>query len=81
MDHAADFFIASNHRIELPAPRLFSEITGIAFERLVLGFGILVSNTLRSADRSKRFEDGLVSGAVTSQKLLGSVALELRNGE
>ena len=51
LDHTADFFIASDDRIELAATRLFRQVASIALQRLILRFRILVGNFLRSADR------------------------------
>ena len=56
LDHAADFFVASDDGIELAAPRLLGQVAGVALQRLVLGFGILVGNFLRCrARRSSAF--------------------------
>ena len=50
LDDAADFFVASDDRIELAAAGLFGQVAGVFVQRLKLGFGILVGNFLRAAD-------------------------------
>ena len=49
LHHAADFFIAANHGIELAPARQFGQVFGIALQRLVFAFGILVGHSLRPA--------------------------------
>ena len=46
LDHAADFFVASDDGVELAAAGLLGQVAGIAFESLILGFGILVGDFL-----------------------------------
>ena len=79
LHHAADFFVAADHGIELATPRLLGQIAGIAFQRLVFGFRILVGHLLRATNRGQGFEDRVVGGAAARQDFLGRVALALRN--
>ncbi len=81
LHHAADFFVAADDRIELAAPRLFGQVAGVALQRLVLGFGILVGDFLRSAHRGQRLQDGVVGGALPRQNLLRRIALQVRDGQ
>ena len=67
--------------IELSAPRLFGQVAGIALQRLVLGFGILVGDFLRSAHRGQSLEDGIVGRALPGQDFLRRVALQVRDGQ
>ena len=50
LHHAADLIVAADHRVELALPRGFRQVVGIALERLVLGFGILVGDPLAAAN-------------------------------
>ena len=76
LHHAADFFIASDDGIELAAPCLLVQVAGITLQRLILRFGILVGDALRSSNRGERFQDGVVGRAVTRHQLLSRIALE-----
>ena len=81
LDHAADFFVAADDRIELAAAGLLGQIAGVALERLILGFGILVGDFLRAADRSQRLQNRVIGGAVAGENLLRGVLLEVRDGQ
>ena len=81
LHHAANFFVAADDRIELAAPRLFGQIARVALQRLVLGFGILVGDALRSAHRGQRLQNGVVGRALPGQDLLRRIALQLRDGQ
>ncbi len=81
LHHAADFLVAADDRIELAAPRLFGQVAGITLQRLVLGFGILVRDFLRSAHRGQGLEDGIVGGALPGQNFLGGIALQVGDGQ
>ena len=60
---------------------MFGQVAGVAFERLVFGFGILVGDFLRASDGSQCFQNCIVRGAVTGEDLLGRVLLEMGDGE
>ena len=47
----------------LPLPGLFGQIDGIALQRLIFRFGILVGHALRAAHRDQRLQNGVVVGA------------------
>ena len=70
LDDAADFFIASDDRIELAAAGLLGQVAGIFLQRLKLRFGILVGDFLRAADNGQGFQDRIVGCAVTRENLL-----------
>ncbi len=70
LDDAADFFVASDDGIELAAAGLLGQITGISFQRLVLGFGILVGNFLRSANDGERLQNRVIGRAMARENLL-----------
>ncbi len=46
LNHPANFFVTSDDRVKLAAAGQLGEITGVALQRLVLGFRILVGNFL-----------------------------------
>ena len=79
MHDAANFFVAANHRIKLAAASLLGQITGIALERLILGFGILIGDLLGSADCRQCLQNGVMGGAVARQDFLRGVAFGLRD--
>ncbi len=76
LHHAANFFIAADDRIEFAAASLLVQVAGIAFERLILCFRILVGDALRSAHRRKRLQDGVMGRAVARQQLLRRIPLQ-----
>src|SRR5690606_5132574 len=63
LQHPPDLIIASDNRVDLSLSRQFVQILRIAFERFVLGLGILVGNRCASAQVFYR-----------SQKLLATEA-------
>ncbi len=81
LNDAADFLVASDDGIELAAAGLLGQIASVTLQRLVLGFGILVGDFLRSADCGQGFQDCVIGRAVTGEDLLGGVLLEVRDGE
>src|SRR4029077_4668715 len=81
LDHAADFFIASNDGIELAAAGLLGKVACVFVQRLGLCFGILVGNFLRTADDGEGFQDRFIGSAVAGEDLLAGIALELRDRE
>ncbi len=64
LHHAANLFIAPDHRIELAAPRLLGQIDGIALQRLIFRFRILIGNPLRAAHRDQRLQNRIVGRAL-----------------
>ena len=50
---AADFIFAANHRVELALAGGFRQVVRVAFQRLVLGFRILVGDALAAAHRNQ----------------------------
>ena len=81
LDHAADFFVASDDGIEFAAAGLLGQVAGVFVQGLELGLGILVGNFLRAADDGERFQNGFVGRAMAGENLLAGVALKLRDGE
>ena len=81
LDHAANFFVAADHGVQLAAASLLGQVSGVTFERLILGFRILVGHFLRAADGGQRLQNRVVRCAVTSQDLLCPILLEVRDGK
>ncbi len=77
----ANFFVASDDGIELAATRLLSQVASVTLQRLVLRFGILVGDLLRSANHGERLQDRVVGRAVLRKNLLRVVALQVRDGQ
>ena len=69
LDDASDFFVPTDYWIELAFARGVGEIAGVALERLILIFGRLVGDAVRAAHLLQRFEQALVGGANTRQKI------------
>ena len=61
LDHAPNFLVAADHRIELALARQLGEVAAVPFERLIRALGVLARHALRSAHARERLED-LVAG-------------------
>ena len=57
LDHAADFLVAADDRIELAVARQLGQIAAVSLERLVFALGILVGDALRAAHAGQRLEN------------------------
>ena len=75
LDHAANLLVASNHRVELAAPGQLSQVLGVFFERLELGFGVLIGDTRGPAHRGQRLQNRVVRRALGQQRIDCRVAL------
>src|SRR5205814_6184587 len=75
LHHAADFLVAADHRVELAATRQLRQVLGIALQRLVFRFRILVGHALVAAYRGERLEDGIVRAAIAREQIVRPVAL------
>ena len=51
LDHAPNFFVAADHRVELAAASLVGQVLGVLGQRLELAFRVLIRNPLRSRAR------------------------------
>ena len=67
LHHTPDLFVSADYRIELAAPRHFSEIAAVTGERLVFVFRILVGNALASPDINEYRENVVLRYAVAAQ--------------
>ncbi len=83
LHYAADLFVTADHGLKLAAARQLRQVFGIALQRLVFAFRILVGHALRPADSSQRFENGVVLHAGSSEDLAGFVGFVfvLRHGQ
>ena len=70
LNHAANLFVAPNDRVQLAAPGKFREVLGVLFQRLKLGFGILIRHALRPAHRSQRLQNRLMRRADSCQRFV-----------
>src|SRR5215510_13160463 len=64
LNHAPNFLISSNDRIELSLSRKIGQVTRVALERLVFLFRILVCDFLSAANGNQDFENGVLRDAV-----------------
>ncbi len=77
LNDAPDFLIAPDHRVELAFARDVGQVASVAFERLVLAFGIRIGDPLRSAHGGQRLEDRVLRDAVPGEELRGRGAARL----
>ena len=77
LNHAPNLLIAADHRIEFAATRLLGQVASVAFKRLILAFGVLVSDSLRPTHSGQRFQNCVVGRAVAVENVLGGILLEL----
>ena len=68
LDDPADLFVAADDRIELGAAGQRGQIAGVAFERLILPFGMLVGHPVRAADRGQRAVEPVLADPVFGQQ-------------
>jgi hypothetical protein len=59
LDYPPDLLVASDHRVEAPAPGQVGQVAPIPLERLVLALGVLIGNALRAPNGHQRREDGV----------------------
>ena len=80
LNHAADFLIAADDRIELSLPSTFDEVDTIFFQGLEFALGGLVGHALAAANRLHRLQDFLVGQGVQLENVLG-LGIDLGQGE
>ena len=69
LDHAPDFLVAPNHRIELALARELSEVAAVLLERLVFVLRVRIRHALAAADAGERLEDALARDAALLEGL------------
>ena len=52
LDHAADFLVAADDRVELALLGPLDQVDAVLFQRLELAFGVLIGDARAAADRS-----------------------------
>jgi hypothetical protein len=67
MNHAPNLLVAPNHGVELALPRQQSEVAPVFFERLILLFGVLVSDALSTANVLQGAQDSVARDALHAQ--------------
>src|SRR6185312_9581699 len=78
LDHAPNFLVAPDHRIELAPPCQLRQVFRVFLQRLVLCLGILVRHPLRPAHRGQALQDRIMRRAQAGQQQLRAVVLRLR---
>ncbi len=81
LDHAANLFIASDHRVKLAAPGQLRQVLGVFFQRLEFALRVLVRHALRSAHRGQGLQNNFVRGADGCQRILRGIAFLARHPE
>ncbi len=66
LDHAADFLVAADDRIEFSLPGTLDEVDAVALQGLELGLGRLVRHSLAAANGLHRLKDFLVRQGVAA---------------
>ncbi len=81
LHHAADFFVAPNHGIELSSPRKVRQIARILLQRSICRFRILRSHAMASANRRHRLQNRLMRSAFAYQQLPSGIAARSCNAQ
>jgi len=81
LHHPSDLFVPPNDGVKLSAPRLLGQIAGITLQRLILGFRILIRNSLRSAHRGQRLQDRVMTRSMSGENFLRRIFLRLGGGK
>ena len=82
LDHAPDFLVAADHRIELAFAGELGEVAAVPLERLVCALGVLARHALRTADADHRCEDLVACQAAFGEQPGGGGASRLgRDGD
>ncbi len=67
LHHAADFFVASDDRIDLSLPRQRREVAPIFFERLEFPFGFWIGHALVAAEIGQSAQDFIARNLVRGE--------------
>ena len=81
LDDAADFLVASNHRVEFSGSCDLGEIPSVLRQRLVFRFRVGICDSGASSDGLQSFEDFLSRGAFGAKQVTGLVAGVLRQSQ
>ena len=77
LDHAPDFLVPADDRVELAFAREVGELAAVALERLVLRFRVLIRDALRAAYRRHRRQDGVLRDLELMERARGGGAAAL----
>ena len=69
LDHAANLFVAADHRIELALARVLGEVAPEAFERLVLLLGVLTGHSVAPTHLLQRRQHGVACDAQAPEEV------------
>ena len=64
VDHAANFFVAPDHRVELALARQRGQVTPVFLQALIGPFRVLAGDALAAANAGQRLQDGVLVDAV-----------------
>ncbi len=71
LDHATDFLIAADDRVELALAGPFDQIDAELSQRLVFVLGTLVGDSRRTADRQQRLPHIVIAHALHAEQIAG----------
>ena len=71
LDHAANFLVAADHRVDLALAGALDEVDAVFFQGLKFSFGRLVGDAGRAADGTERAEDRVFGDRVEVEDVLG----------
>ena len=74
LDDPADLVVTADDRVELARPRLDGQVAAVLLERRVGALGVLRGDALAAADALERLEQGLATGRMALEQLLGLAA-------
>ena len=81
LHHTPDLFIPADDRVKLALTRHVGQIDRVALQRLVLRFGILIRDALRTSHRRERFQDGVVIRSGALQQTARRIVFLLGDGQ
>src|SRR5205814_9187130 len=74
LDDAANFFVATDDRVELAFARELGQIAAVALERLIGTLGIFSGDALRAAHAGERLQHGVAREVARFEQLRGGGA-------
>ena len=80
LDHAADFLVAADHRVELALPGPLDQVDAVFFEGLELALRVWSVTRAAAADRCRRLQHVLLGDGVELEDVLG-LRVDLRQRE
>ena len=71
LNHAADFLVATDHRVELALAGALHQIDAVLFQGLKLGLGVLVIDAVVAAHGLQGLDDFVLADGIELQELPG----------